>query len=214
MTVTDGNGPAGRVGRSRASGDAHATTTAARLLPTAAALFRKRGYAAATTRELSEALGIRKASLYHHITSKEDLLYAMCVESLRHIHAEVAAAAESASGEDRLRAIIRRHVRCALEDRDMHAVMLTELRNLSETRLTDVVEQRDAYESLIRDAIADDQAAGRLRTDEDAKYLTLALLNLLNWTIFWYDPAGDHSPSGLGSFLATMFLEGALKPRN
>ena len=62
-----------------------------RLLDTAAELFRRRGYANATTRELADELGIRKATLYHHINNKEELLEAVCLESLRRLMVDVTA---------------------------------------------------------------------------------------------------------------------------
>ena len=37
----------------------------------------------------------------------------------------------------------------------------------------------------------------------------LCLLNLLNWTIFWFRPGGDLDADELGNLLASIFLEGA-----
>jgi AcrR family transcriptional regulator len=55
--------------------------TSDRLVTTTATLFRVQGYARTTTRQLGEALGIRGASIYHHITSKEELLHEICIRS-------------------------------------------------------------------------------------------------------------------------------------
>jgi AcrR family transcriptional regulator len=183
--------------------------TADRLLATAAQLFRRKGYAQSSTRELADLLGIQKASLYYHIRTKEDLLHAICLASLSHIIEEVSAVAREHPAEERLRAVIVAHVVSAIRDRDMHATMLMELRALSQERLAEVVERRDAYETLLRDVIVADQEASRVRSDVSAKYLTLALLNVLNWTIFWFDPDGGLSSDELGKVLATVFIEGA-----
>jgi hypothetical protein len=43
-----------------------------------------------------------------------------------------------------------------------------------------------------------------------AKELGLALLNLLNWTIFWYQPGGALTPGRLAEVLSAVFLQGAL----
>jgi TetR/AcrR family transcriptional regulator, cholesterol catabolism regulator len=187
-------------------------TTADRLLQTAATLFREKGYNATTTRELSERLGIQKGSLYHHVRGKEDLLVAISLESLRWITAAVAPARFEAEPANRLEAMIAAHVEAALDNRDMHTTMLVELRALSPDRRAQVLEQRDAYEQLIKDVISEEQEAGRLRFDIDAKHLTLALLNLLNWTIFWYDPDGPDTPVEIAAMLSSVFLGGA-RPR-
>lgn len=184
-------------------------STSERLLTTAADLFHRKGYAQATTRELSDALGIRKASLYHHISTKEDLLFAISMHCLGHICSRVEAAAEAAPAEERLRRMVQTHVVSALGERDMHAVTLIELRALSAERRAEVVAERDRYEAMLRRTIAADQLAGRLRDDIDSKMLTLSLLNLLNWTIFWFDPDDALTPQALGETLAAVFIEGA-----
>lgn len=184
-------------------------TTADRLLRLAAALFREKGYAATTTRELAEHLGVQKASLYHYIRGKEDLLYEISKESLNRITAAVSAAEASASPPGRLEAMIIAHVESALADQDMHTAMLIELRALSADRKRDVLARRDRYQAMLCDALAEGQAVGQLRTDLDAHFLTLSLLNLLNWTIFWFDPGGGLSPHQVAENFATIFIDGA-----
>jgi AcrR family transcriptional regulator len=183
--------------------------TADRVLGVAADLFRRKGYATSSTRELSELLDINKATLYHHINSKEDLLLAICRESLTRISSSVGETAETAPPDTRLAAMIRTHLTCAVTDRDMHVVMLAELRALSPAASAEIINMRADYEAILRRAIAADQAEGRLRSDIDAKRLTLALLNLLNWTIFWFDPSGAQTPEELSDWLVTIFLDGA-----
>lgn len=187
-------------------------STADRLLRLAAALFRQKGYAGSSTRELAGQLGIQKASLYHHIRGKEDLLFAISVGSLEHITAAVSAAGAAAEPGGRLRAMIAAHMQTALADQDMHTTMLIELRSLSPGRQEQVRARRDQYQALLRDAVAADQAEGRLRADIEAGCLTLSLLNLLNWTIFWFDPAGPRSPRELAEVMSMIFLDGA-RPR-
>lgn len=186
-----------------------APPTSERLLATAAEHFCRKGYAQTTTRELADALGIRKASLYHHISNKEELLFAISMHSLDHILAEVGAAIEAAPPERRLQALIDAHVVSAVRERDMHTVMLSEMRALSERHHDEVVAKRDEYEAMLRTVIAADQEAGRLRTDIDAKMLTLALLNVLNWTIFWFRPGDDLTPERVATLLGGIYVEGA-----
>jgi AcrR family transcriptional regulator len=184
-------------------------TTGDRLLVLAAELFRQKGYGLTTTRELASRLGIQKASLYHHMRGKEDLLFAISVESLQRITDAVTAARDSADAGQRLHAMIMAHMETALRDQDMHTTMLIELRALSEGRQKEVRARRDAYQDLLRSVISEDQAAGRLRTDIGAEYLTLSLLNLLNWTIFWFTSDGERTTDELAAMMSTIFLDGA-----
>jgi AcrR family transcriptional regulator len=69
-------GPATQpVGRPR-SGDRMrpGRTPREEILDAAAELFTSRGYAATSTRTIADAVGIRQASLYYHVSNKEELL--------------------------------------------------------------------------------------------------------------------------------------------
>jgi AcrR family transcriptional regulator len=184
-------------------------STRARLFQVAAELFRAKGFAATTTREIADVAGIRKATLYHHIRRKEDLLYELCIAALDHINA---VAHEVLSQEEapakKLRTMIEAHVATVLGERDQHAAMLTELRSLTPEARAEVLTRRKAYERRIDEVIQAAQEAGEMRCDVDSKDLRLALLNMLNWTIFWFRPEGEHSPEELGRLYADIFLAG------
>lgn len=183
--------------------------TSDRVLTAAARVFREKGYAGATTREIAELIGIQKASLYHHISGKEQLLYELCIDSLQHIQKTVALViAQETTPLDRLRSAIRAHVTAMLEDQDKHATMLTELRALSGQRRASVIALRDGYEGMLGAIVTECQAAGVLRRDCDARLMVLALLNLLNWTIFWYRLDGPVPPIQVAELLETIYLTG------
>ncbi len=187
--------------------------TASRLLKTAAALFREKGYSATSTRELAKHLGIQNASLYHHIRKKEDLLYSLCMECLENIQCEVEQAVASYTHPlERLQVMIEAHMDAALSDQDKHATMLIELHQLSVEPMAAVLKKRDKYEALVKRLISEAQDAGYLRQDLQAKYQALALLNLLNWSIFWFRSNGELDSNQLAKILATIFLNGAVVP--
>jgi AcrR family transcriptional regulator len=188
---------------------ASGTPTSERILSTSAALFREKGYAASTTRELAGLLGIRKASLYHHIDTKEEILYQICIASLTRIINEISKSISAVASKDDLRTMIRSHVAEIVGARDFHAVMLIEMRGLTPEHLVEVLALRDRYEKLIQDVVGQSQELGILRDDVAAKYLMLCLLNLLNWTIFWFRSGGELDADQLGDLLASIFLEGA-----
>ena len=62
-----------------------AKPTVDRIREGAAELFSERGYGGTTTRALSAVAGIEKASLYHHVGGKEDLLYELCESTLKDV---------------------------------------------------------------------------------------------------------------------------------
>lgn len=74
--------------RSRAGRPRHTPTTSTRsprdqVLNAAAELFASRGFAATSTREIAERVGIRQASLYYHFAGKEEILAEILQRSVR-----------------------------------------------------------------------------------------------------------------------------------
>ena len=183
-------------------------STADRLLAGAADLFRRKGYAATTTREISAVLGIQNASLYYHMEKKEDLLYKLCLVTLEDVARELARTASEQDPITRLKQMIRGYVTLALRDRDGHTTMLVEMRALSEGRRNEIVSFRDRNVAIVRQTVAAAQKSGQIRSDITPKYLTLAMFNLVNWSIFWFRPDGELNAEQIADLLCTIFLEG------
>jgi TetR/AcrR family transcriptional regulator, cholesterol catabolism regulator len=204
MPGTKGHKP---VSRARKTGGAE---TSERLLKAAVALFSRKGYESTSTREVAALIGIQKASLYYHIESKEDLLYLISKASLECIRGDVEKAMQHADGPvERIRALIGAHLQSMLRDQEEHATTLAKMRSLSKERLAQVGALRRDYEEMVRHAMLEGQRAGAVRGDIDPKYMSLALLGLLNRVLVWYRKRGRLSPAQLGQVLGTIFLTGA-----
>ena len=85
--------------------------TAQLVLDAAAALFCEKGFTETTTREIAARLNIHQASLYYHISTKEDLLYRINRLTLETVEQHVRRAIENCTNaRDRLRALIHAHL--------------------------------------------------------------------------------------------------------
>jgi AcrR family transcriptional regulator len=185
-------------------------STQERVLDKAAELFWKKGYAATTTREIAASLGIRQASLYHHVASKENLLCQLCVTSLEQLLREVQiAVSESDCPDGKIRLLVQAHLNTLLKYRTRHALMLSELRSLSGAHRRQVLGLRKRYEKLVLSVLKKGQSEGSVRTDIPAKYLGLALLNILNWAVLWFRDDDALSPDQLAEIFARTYVEGA-----
>jgi TetR/AcrR family transcriptional regulator, cholesterol catabolism regulator len=184
--------------------------TTERLFDTAADLFWHKGYAATTTREIAAAVGIQQASLYHHMTSKEELLYQICRSSLEPFLADVPAAVNAvASPLDRIRVLIRTHLTTLLRNQKRNVTMLTELRAVSVRHRGEVLALRNQYERFVRSVFEDAQAAGLIRRDVPAKYLGLALLSALNHAALWFRKDQALLEDQLAGIFTEVCLQGA-----
>jgi AcrR family transcriptional regulator len=95
--------------RKAALEDGNATYVARRqeIISSAAHVFRDRGFEAATLRDVAEALGTDRASLYYYVRSKEELLREIVREALgRDIRTAESVKRSRASTADKIRGLI------------------------------------------------------------------------------------------------------------
>jgi TetR/AcrR family transcriptional regulator, cholesterol catabolism regulator len=180
---------------------------------TATALFRRRGYAATSMRELAAALGIEAGSIYSHIKSKEELLHRICFRVADEFMAglQAANADADAPAATHLRRAIESHVRVLIHDVDASAVFLHELRHLSEPALSEFVQLQRGYEAAFREMIARGVADGALRTPDPA-FATLTLFASLTWLPNWYRTDGKLTPDQIAERLTDQLLYGLAVP--
>jgi AcrR family transcriptional regulator len=181
-----------------------------RALEAAVGLFSRKGYAATSTREVAKLLGIQKATLYYHVESKEDLLFLICQSALTQIQNDVDTAIRDIQDPlDRILTLISSHIESLLRDEPEHSTTFTEMHALSEDRFGQIMRLRDDYENMVRTVLQEAQDAGVLRTDIEAKYLSLTLLGIMNRVMIWYRRGGGLSPNQLGRLMGVLFLAGA-----
>src|SRR5436305_13405969 len=81
------------------------------IVSAAAKVFRTKGYHAATVRDIADEVGILKGSLYHHCSSKEELLYLVVKEPIAQMYREISAIARADLGAaEKLRRAIAAHL--------------------------------------------------------------------------------------------------------
>lgn len=189
--------------------DIGSNPTHARLLDTASTLFARRGFSNTSVREIAEAVGIEKASLYHYLNSKEELSFEISRAAHLHLSTGVQMSVDAAaSPEERLFALIATHVTCLLQHQDWHATANERLTTLEPARRAVIIGLRDAYEALVRATIADAQTAGFLRADVSPKWLSMILLGMMTHIYPWYEPGKDLAPAELGEAITRLFLTG------
>ncbi len=161
------------------------------ILDTAARLLRSGGYHQTTLREIAEAVGIRKASLYHHFASKEEIVEAVVNDGVRFVHdAVVAALAETAgaSPDRRLDAAITAHLTALHGQRD-YTTASFRVFTFGATPVPESVRAaRRAYEDVWRALIAELQATGVLPKERSPDLMRYLILGAMNGSIDWFRP--------------------------
>ncbi len=174
-------------------------------------LFRERGYAATSIRDIARALSVQGASLYAHVTSKEDVLWTIVDRAASRFEAaaeNAEAAAEAGRPGDpaeALAALVRAHVEVLTADVDEAGVFVNEWRALDPEHRAVILARRDAYEARFRRRIAEGMAVGAFGLTDPA-VASSALLSALNGVATWYDPAGRLPADRIADHLVDLSL--------
>jgi TetR/AcrR family transcriptional regulator, cholesterol catabolism regulator len=171
-------------------------------------LFHANGYAATSVRDIARALDMQGASLYAHVTSKEDLLWSIVDRAASAFEAAAdAALGESATGDavDRLAAFVEAHVEVVSADPERASVFVTEWRHLSPDRREAISVRRDAYEARLRELIVDGISLGSFGATDPALAATF-ILTALNGIAAWYRPDGRLSANRIADHYVDLAL--------
>jgi AcrR family transcriptional regulator len=158
--------------------------------------------------DIADAVGLQKASLYHHIASKQEILLALLDQALDLLIEDLSAVAHSDQAPRvKLRAAVRTYIRRLSDHADLASVLLLEYRYLNRDLLQRHVERRDRFEAIWRGLLKEGIESGDFRP-VDPTLAGFALLGVQNWMITWYRPDGVLDPDEIAESFADMYLIG------
>lgn len=180
------------------------------ILVAAAQIFGQKGFHATSMQDIAEAVNLQKASLYHHVASKQEILVDVLDQALDLVIERMQAVmAQSLAPDEMLRQAVCVYLTTLLEHRDLANVLLLEHRNLTPELHARHTPRRDRFEQLWRDLIQRGLDAG-VFCCADPAMTSRAVLGALHWTITWYRPAGALSPAEIADMYSNLFLNGLL----
>jgi TetR/AcrR family transcriptional regulator len=177
------------------------------VLAAATAVFSARGYRASAMSDVAEELGMGKASLYHYVGSKEEILVELYEDVLR----ENVIAARRIAESDRparqaLHDLIVDRVAYTCRNRDLLRVFFEEEAELPVREQARLIAVRNEYEQTLLDLLARGAAAKEFAPPTTPTILVNTALGAANWTYKWYRPDGPLTPEQLGAEIATLVL--------
>lgn len=178
------------------------------IIQSAAQIFRQKGYHATSMQDIADAVGLQKASLYHHVSGKQEILAAILDAALDTLIGELEAVIDSdLDARAKLRAAMQAYISRLTGDADLAAVLLLEHRSLEPPLREAHIERRDRFDRLWRKIVRQGVEAGDFRAVDEA-VITFALLGVQNWLITWYRAGGRYKPARLADQFADIFLNG------
>ncbi len=174
---------------------------------TAARLFKQKGYSAVTMRDLAAEVGVKAASLYNHITSKEEILNEVILniaesftQGIQDIRLEDTKVAQ------KLEAVIAQHVHLTADNPYGMASLNNDWMHLGEGK-EKYLSLRSTYEQHFREIIKEGKAQNVLK-DIDEEVILFSTLGTLRNLYLWIPKKADLQRSKLIDSLCETLLNG------
>ncbi len=181
------------------------------ILEAAATIFSQKGFHAASMQDIAEAVCLQKASLYHHVSSKQEILFDLLERALDLlIEQQEAILALPLQPEEKLRRAVTAYIKTLTDHQALSSVLLLEHRSLEPDLRLRHIPKRDRYEGLWRTLIQEGKDAG-VFNPADPVFAARALLGVMNWTITWYKPGGHLTAEQIAGEYADLLLQGLLQ---
>ena len=178
------------------------------LLEVATRLFKEKGYHNTSMQDIADGLGVQKASLYHYIESKEQLLRRLLKRAAAILGAQIDEIYEAElPPAEKLRQALQNHAVTMMEHLNLVSVYLSEYRNLPPQQLEEILATRKHYERVLIRILEDSIASGDFRP-VNVKMTMLGLLGMFNWTHQWFSPDGELTPQEIATVLTDLAMRG------
>lgn len=173
----------------------------------AAKLFSMKGYIETSMEDIATAAKMSKGGMYYYFSNKCDILSYVLSSfmdlALENIENDLQGITDPS---EKIRFIIRRHVKIYNENMYEAKVLLNEVHNLSGRTFTNIRSMEKKYFSIVRGILSSYIAS---QSDKNtATVITFNLLGMCNWIYSWYNPRGIISPEQLSEIIFDNFTEG------
>lgn len=171
-------------------------------------LFHEKGYHATSMRHLAEQTGMEAASLYNHITSKDELLQQICFGMATHYNAHL----EQVENEDispvaRIEKMVRFHIGEMMTQFEAVYVTNRDWKHLKEPLLGNFLQQRKTYEKRFSQLVQQALDSGEIKpVHPHAAVLTI--LSAVRGIEFWYRNPRNISAAQIEEDMVRILLNG------
>lgn len=181
------------------------------ILEKAAAMFRQKGFAATSMRDLAETVGIEAASLYNHIRSKNEILEAICFDVANRFNNNIALIESGQQNSIvKIETLLRFHIRQMVEKYEEVYVSDREWKHLEEPYLSNFQNQRSNYRKKFAAIIEDGIRKNELRKI-DAPTAVLIMLHAVSGIESWHRSKAKINAGELEDNMVMIMIDGLRK---
>ena len=180
------------------------------IIQTAAQLFKEKGFSAVTMRDLATTMGMKAASLYNHISSKQEILKEIIISLAEEFTNGMEQINNSnQSSIQKLKDIIALHINITSKNTYGMASLNNDWMHL-EGQLQHYLELRTNYENDFRNILIDGISKNEI-IDSDIETMLFSLLSTLRSLYLWIPKKEDLNFEELSKNLSTILISGINK---
>ena len=177
------------------------------ILEIAVTAFNEFGYDATSMGVLATRLALSKAAIYHHFTSKDEVLQLALDEALNGLEGVLLeSGALTGNAIDRLAYVLRGAVHI-LTSRLPYVTLLLRVRGNTEVERLALTRRR-AFDRAVSALVVEARDEGSLRSDIDPRVVTRLLFGMVNSIAEWFRPEGPEDASHLADDVLAVALDG------
>lgn len=169
-------------------------------------MFRVRGYAATSVRDLARESGIEAPSLYSHFKSKEEILMQICFKMANAFMMGLVIAEKADNPEERLNNAIHEHIKVIVKNTNASAVMWNEWKHLKSPYIENFTMMKRNYEQRFQSIVREGVNKGDFK-EKNITIVSNLLFSSMNGLSFWYHPE-KIKPKKLTSIIFKLLLNG------
>lgn len=155
------------------------------ILSKAAKLFKKKGFSAVTMRDIADAVEIKAASLYNHISSKQEILATVIISVAEAFTFGMQQIKNNPiSSQEKLKKIIELHIELTIQNPDAMACLNNDWMHLEE-QLPYFLKMRDDYEENFRAILKKGIDQGEIAS-RNPEIMLFSMLSTLRTLYIWY----------------------------
>lgn len=178
----------------------------------AAVVFDTDGYHTTNMESLANAVGLKKPTLYHYFSGKDEILFWIHEEFIDLLIAQhEARAREHLGAAESLRWMMIDVLGLMDTHRGHVRVFFEHHRELSAADQITIATKRDRYAAMVEAEVERGIRAGEL-SDVDPRLTAFALFGMCNWSYQWYRSGGARTSREIAEYFWDILING-LRPR-
>lgn len=183
------------------------------IIDAAAAVFARKGYHGASTKDVADRLGIRQGSIYYYVPSKEAALEEVCLIGVEgFIRRLTSIRAGGGRCSEKIRAAVLAHLEPTRDSHDYVRTFIGSRHFLPPAVRRNISRLAREYERLFESLIADGVAGGEFRAGLDTRLAALGIIGMCNAAQTWHGVEEGATIERIAAEFADMVLDG-LKQR-